>query len=369
MFARGLAMGVVLMALAVPALAQGTADDSEKKLRENPNDTSVMDAYMGTKIREISVLVRTNPDEALKKVEELIALLATIEPSEEDAKQLLGQAQAVANSMKDQIALQKMPLEELVAKLKENPGDVRTLSLYGQKVMQTIGPLARSQPEEAEAKLKEARELLAKISESGKDDAEFEQALNGINRTLDSLQRAIESAIRLAALVGQDATELAVEAWVNGEALTDADLKGKVVLLDFWAVWCGPCIATFPHLREWQENYSDKGLVIIGVTNYYNFAWDEEAGRANRSQEQVSPEDEQAMLVKFAEQHQLQHRFALEKDRVLSEYYAVTGIPQVVLVDRVGKIRLVKVGSGPDNARAIDEMIQQLLEEKASAGS
>ena len=96
------------------------------------------------------------------------------------------------------------------------------------------------------------------------------------------LGSSIERAKRLAALVGKDATPLEAEAWVNGTPLADADLKGKVVLLDFWAVWCGPCIATFPHLREWQEKYADKGLVIVGLTDYYNFTWDEAAGRPTR---------------------------------------------------------------------------------------
>ena len=82
----------------------------------------------------------------------------------------------------------------------------------------------------------------------------------------------------------------------------DADVlqNSKAVLLDFWAVWCGPCIATFPHLREWQEKYGEKGLVMIGVTNYYNFEWDDTAGRAKRSMGQVAHEAEHEMLKKFA---------------------------------------------------------------------
>ena len=51
----------------------------------------------------------------------------------------------------------------------------------------------------------------------------------------------------------------------------DSDvLKAEMpVLVDFWAVWCGPCIATFPHLREWHDKYADKGFEIIGYTSYY----------------------------------------------------------------------------------------------------
>jgi hypothetical protein len=69
------------------------------------------------------------------------------------------------------------------------------------------------------------------------------------------------------------------------------------------------------------------------------------------------------MLAKFAEHHKLAHRFALEQDQTMSEYYAVSGIPHVVLIDQSGTIRLVKVGSGPENEQAISDMIAQLLDQ------
>ena len=162
-------------------------------------------------------------------------------------------------------------------------------------------------------------------------------------------------------LVGQKAAPLAVEAWVNGSPVSDLDLKGKVVLLDFWAVWCGPCIATFPHLREWNEKYAGKGLVMIGLTDYHNYEWDEQAGKATRSADDVAPEKEQAMLVKFAAQHELTHRLGIQKEHGLSKYYGVTGIPQVVVIDRDGVIRLIEVGSGEANAKAIGELLATLL--------
>jgi thiol-disulfide isomerase/thioredoxin len=164
-----------------------------------------------------------------------------------------------------------------------------------------------------------------------------------------------------AQLIGKKAAPLDVEAWVNGSPLTDEELKGKVVLLDFWAIWCGPCIATFPHLREWNDKYADKGLVMIGLTGYYNYDWDEKADKAVHSQEKVAPDKEQAMLVKFAAQHKLTHRFAIQRGGSFSKDYGVTGIPQVVVIDRDGVIRLIKVGSGEANAKAISELLEQLL--------
>jgi predicted transcriptional regulator len=80
-----------------------------------------------------------------------------------------------------------------------------------------------------------------------------------------------------------------------------------------------------------------------------------------QGEEKVAPEKEREMLVKFAEHHNLHHRFALQKDTVLSEYYAVSGIPHVVVIDREGKVRLIRVGSGDQNAQDIQNMLEKLL--------
>ncbi|MBL9122945.1 MAG: TlpA family protein disulfide reductase [Planctomycetaceae bacterium] len=169
-----------------------------------------------------------------------------------------------------------------------------------------------------------------------------------------------------AALLGQDAVPLKPDDWVNGSPLTDEELRGKVVLLDFWAVWCGPCIATFPHLREWQEKYADKGLVIIGVTNYYKYGWNAEQQRAEPV-EGITPEQERLALEEFAKHHELKHRFAVMPEMSdFAEKYGVQGIPQVVVIDRQGKIRLIKVGSGPENAEAIQTMLDRLLGDGAT---
>jgi thiol-disulfide isomerase/thioredoxin len=162
-------------------------------------------------------------------------------------------------------------------------------------------------------------------------------------------------------LVGKKAAPLEVEAWVNGSPLTDEDLKGKVVLLDFWAVWCGPCIATFPTLREWNEKYADKGLVMIGLTGYYNYDWDEKAGRAVHTDDTVAPGQEQAMLVKFAAHHKLTYRFGIQPGGAFSKQYGVTGIPQVVVIDREGVIRLIRVGSAEASARDVGDLLETLL--------
>jgi peroxiredoxin len=107
---------------------------------------------------------------------------------------------------------------------------------------------------------------------------------------------------------------------------------------------------------------------MIGVTKYYNFEWNEVAGKAvgiNPMEKEVSPQDEQEMLKEFAKLHGLTHRFAVQKKGApLDDFYGSMAIPQVVVIDRLGKIQLVKVGSGEENAKAIEETIEKLLASK-----
>ncbi|HEY3393661.1 MAG TPA: redoxin domain-containing protein, partial [Lacipirellulaceae bacterium] len=71
---------------------------------------------------------------------------------------------------------------------------------------------------------------------------------------------------RLVKLFGNPAPELQhIKAWHNGEPVTLADLRGKVVVLDFWGYWCGPCVHAMPSLMSLHDDYHEHGLVIIGV--------------------------------------------------------------------------------------------------------
>jgi thiol-disulfide isomerase/thioredoxin len=67
-----------------------------------------------------------------------------------------------------------------------------------------------------------------------------------------------------AALIGKPAPDLDLSGWLNGE-LSREGMKGKIVIVDFWATWCGPCIASIPHNNEMAKKYKEKGVVLVGV--------------------------------------------------------------------------------------------------------
>jgi thiol-disulfide isomerase/thioredoxin len=258
-----------------------------------------------------------------------------------------------------QPAARKRWVESLHATIRQFPVDSLAIE-FGQGVERHILALIREG--EYEAAISAKGELLQTLR-GLPGEVQTSPALLFAYRMAYKPNEEIERGLRRNQLVGKPAPLLEVAAWVNGLPLSPDDLRGKVVLVDFWAVWCGPCIRAFPNLIEWHGQYADKGLVTIGVTKYYSEGWDSENSRPVRT-DGISHADEQAALGAFAKHHGLPYSLAFDaEDQKLSNHFGVEGIPQVVLIDRQGIVRLVRVGSTDANNKAIATTIEKLLAE------
>ena len=156
-------------------------------------------------------------------------------------------------------------------------------------------------------------------------------------------------------LIGEPAIELiGIDKWFPGKARPLASMRGKVILLDFWATWCAPCFDAFPHLTEWQQDLADEGLIVLGVTRYY--------GRAEGFS--VDRPNEIIFLEKFREKYRLPYDFVVMSDQQTQRQYGATALPTAALIDRKGIIRYIESGTSQSRIADMRQMVLKLIAEK-----
>jgi len=149
------------------------------------------------------------------------------------------------------------------------------------------------------------------------------------------------------------APDIVASQWIEQAPVKLSDLRGKVVLLDFWAHWCGPCRITLPNLSRWQETYKDKGLVILGLTRYY--------GHGN--QKPMTPGEELVYLRDFKRRNRLPYGIVVDESLTNDYNYGVNSIPMSFLIDRQGVLRYISPGASEEEIDTLGKMIKRLLDE------
>ncbi|WP_425397337.1 TlpA family protein disulfide reductase [Aeoliella sp.] len=155
----------------------------------------------------------------------------------------------------------------------------------------------------------------------------------------DSPEGAASSAGTESDLVGKPAPEFEL-ALLDGSKFRLSKQQGKVVVLDFWATWCGPCIQAMPQVEAVVAEFEEEDVELVAV----------------------NMQEDAASIRSLLERLEVDPTVALDIDGATAEKYAVTAIPQTVVVDKEGNVAALFVGGGPRLVEQLREVLQREVE-------
>jgi cytochrome c biogenesis protein CcdA/thiol-disulfide isomerase/thioredoxin len=174
------------------------------------------------------------------------------------------------------------------------------------------------------------------------------------------LEQDLVSTLRSAPAMALDGTAFAAaspppsgplfgaQQWLNTRPLEAADVRGKVVLVNFWTYSCINCLRMLPHVRAWAEKYHDRGLVVIGV-HTPEFAFEKDVGNVGRAVHSLG----------------VSYPVAIDNDFAIWRAFGNEGWPALYFIDADGRVRHQVVGEGGYDAS--ERLLQQLLSDVGSA--
>ena len=195
--------------------------------------------------------------------------------------------------------------------------------------------------EATEKVLKKAQTVFEKQLAQDENDWNALNGLANIHEKLGNTELAREYKVKAdpsLGWVGQVLPDFSSAVDLDDKPISLADYRGKVVLLDFWAVWCGPCLGEIPRIKAVYEKYHDKGFEVIGV----------------------SLDEDKAVLREFIKEKEIPWRQILDGDGfggAFAKRYGVRGIPAPFLIDRDGKVISVKA-----RGALLDELVEAEIE-------
>jgi thiol-disulfide isomerase/thioredoxin len=267
---------------------------------------------------------------SLKKINEAAALYQSIIDQNPDMKaDSIYIGAAYAYLMLDSMNLARKYLEKSM-EFTTNPGPKDELAVY------VIDHVLTTQGKDEALKL--AQSYKEKVKKAQK-----------ISDKIEALQ-----------LIGNKAPELKdVMQWVNTRRSLSLDqLKGKVLILDFWATWCNPCRRSIPSLINLRNHLKKKNFEVVGVTKVYGTFSD-----GKQQIENVKPKEEAKLIKKFIKEMKMSYPIAIAKSNTNLDAYRVRGIPTFFVVDKKGVIRDMFVGFSPQTEMKLMQKVMQLLDE------
>jgi len=145
--------------------------------------------------------------------------------------------------------------------------------------------------------------------------------------------------------VGMKAPDITNDTWLNSPPLHPPDLKGKVVMVEFWTFGCYNCRNVEPYVKQWHQKFSEKGFVVIGVHS-----------------PEFSHEREVENVKRYITEHDLHFPVPIDNDFSTWNKFGNRYWPAMYLIDKQGVIRHVRIGEG--GYQETERLIQSLLAEK-----